>query len=558
MWRRVRRIPSFPRAQPVSRRLYSTAQNEGNGGNGRSGNGNVVRSAALFAAGAAAAAGYLTLTKGKPEPVDPQLSTTTADRLTGPKYASIEAQEQAFGEIEKIVGKDNVTRAKSTLDDHSDTFWNTHHAKPEERPGVVVFPSSTEQVSEIMKVAHKYGVPVTPFSGGTSLEGHFTPSYGGVCLDFARMDQVLQLNQSDLDIVVQPGMGWEALNDYLEPYGLFFAPDPGPGAEIGGMIGTSCSGTNAGRYGTMRENVVNLTVVLADGTVVKTRRRPRKSSAGYNLTGLFVGSEGTLGVVTEATLKLNPIPANEAVGVVTFSSVRQAADTVAEIVQHGLTVGAVELLDDNQMDIVNKAGIAERKYDVAPTLFFKFIGTDVAVKDQIAHCQEVAKRHGSLTFEFARDESERTSLWSARKNALWSTIEVAPKGYNAWTTDVAVPVSHLPDVVAETKADIEGSGLVGSIVGHVLDGNFHAFIMYSPEQRETVEAVVERMIKRAISADGTVTGEHGIGAGKIKYLEEELGTTAIDTMRQLKLALDPKQILNPGKVIVMDPKHHYH
>uniref|UniRef100_A0A060T5Z6 D-lactate dehydrogenase (cytochrome) n=1 Tax=Blastobotrys adeninivorans TaxID=409370 RepID=A0A060T5Z6_BLAAD len=486
----------------------------------------------------------------------PSSSTSPLDQLQVPEYGSKEDQEKAFAEITAIVGKDQIVRDKEQLDNHSDTVWSTHHAKDHERPGVVVYPSSTEEVSKIMKVAHKYRVPVTAFSGGTSLEGHFTPSFGGISLDFQRMDQVLAIHKDDLDAVVQPAVGWEALNEVLDDYDLFFAPDPGPGAQIGGMIGTSCSGTNAARYGTMKENVVNLTVVLADGTVIKTRQRPRKSSAGYNLTGLFVGSEGTLGIVTEATVKLVPKPKNETVSVVGFTSVRDAADVVSEIVQHGINVAAVELLDEKALESINKAKSTSRTWEETPTLFFKFNGTKRSVEDQIDTVRRIASTHGSVSFDFAQNKEEADELWSARKHALWSTIESAPEGSNVWTTDVAVPVSQLPEVVAQTKKDIVQSGLEGStIVGHVGDGNFHAILAYNPEtQKEIVEGVVHRMVKRALEVEGTCTGEHGVGEGKKPYLEHELSVEAVDAMRRLKKAFDPLSILNPDKVVTVNPR----
>lgn len=341
-------------------------------------------------------------------------------------------------------------------------------------PFCVVYPSSTEQVSEIMKICHRRRIPVTAYSGGTSLEGHFAPTRGGICIDFARMDKVLALHKDDLDVVVQPAVGWEALNDQLADDGLFFPPDPGPGAMIGGMIGTGCSGTNAYRYGTMREWVLSLTVVLADGTVIKTRQRPRKSSAGYDLTKVFIGSEGTLGLVTEATLKLTVKPAVTSVAVCSFRSIRQAADCVGHVVGSGVPVAAVEILDDEMMRCINKAGSTSRTWQEAPTLFFKFAGTDKGVREQIDLVKGMAKKAGSTGFDFARNDAEKVELWSARKEALWSTMAVKREGDRVWTGDVAVPISRLPDIIEETKKDVRDSGLYGTIVGHVGDGNFHS------------------------------------------------------------------------------------
>lgn len=482
-------------------------------------------------------------------------SVTKIEDLKVPKYGGAADSKEAYKEISALIGDENVTYKQDILDAHSDTFWNTHHAKPDQRPAIVVYPESTEQVSKIMKIAHKYRIPIVPFAGGTSLEGHFTPIYGGISIDFTRMSNVVALHKDDLDIVVQPGLGWEELDDYLEENGLFFGPDPGPGAQISGMIGTGCSGTNAYRFGTMRDNVVSLVVVLADGTVVKTRQRPRKSSAGYNLTQVFIGSEGTLGIVTEATLKLHPRPENEGIAMVTFETVKDAAGAAAEVVQGGHQVNAIEILDDVMMKAVNDAGSTERKWLEKPTIAFKFAGTKALVQDQVKTVKAIASKHGSKTFDFATTPEQRQELWAARKAALWSTIEVAPKNHHAWTTDVAVPMSKLSEIIDETKTDIVASGLFGTIVGHVGDGNFHTILMYDPKtERETAEGVVHRMVERALALEGTCTGEHGVGVGKKLYLEKELGTSAIDLMRGLKLTMDPLCLLNPDKVITVNPK----
>lgn len=477
-------------------------------------------------------------------------STTPIELTIKPKYGDKAAQDRAYNEITQLLGTENVTTVAEQLKEHADTYWSSHRAREDERPGIVVFPSSTEQVSEIMKIAHKYKVPVTPFSGGTSLEGHFTPTHGGICIDFGKMDKILHLHKDDMDVVVQPGVGWEGLNDYLSDYDVFFPPDPGPGAEIGGMIGTSCSGTNAARYGTMKENVLSLTVVLADGTIVKTKQRPRKSSAGYNLTGMFIGSEGTLGIVTEATLKLQPKPRNLSVGVVAFESIGDATNVVARVIQEGIQVGAVELMDDKMMQVVNEAKVTERTWAVKPTLFFKFSGTKATVEDEIKTVKKLAKEHGCHSFDFAKTQDDIEELWSARKNALWSTLDAAPTGYAAWTTDVCVPVSKLTQVIEETQEDMRKSGVLGTILGHVGDGNFHAIITYDPKsQYELAEGLVHRMVKRALKLEGTCTGEHGVGLGKKEFLIEEMGAPAVDTMRRVKQALDPHSLLNPDKVI---------
>jgi len=339
----------------------------------------------------------------------------------------------------------------------------------------VVFPATTDEVSKIMKICHRRRIPVTGYSGGTSLEGHFAATRGGICIDFGRMGKILQLHREDMDVVVQPAVGWQKLNEELEKDNLFFPPDPGPGAMIGGMVGTGCSGTNAYRYGTMREWVLSLTVVMADGTIIKTRQRPRKSSAGYDLTKVFIGSEGTLGLVTEATLKLTTKPNSTSVAVCSFGTIKQAADCVAKVVSEGVPIAAVEILDDVQMKVINGSGMTNKSWNEAPTLFFKFAGTPTAVKEQIGIVQKLAKGTGSKTFEFAKNSKEQTELWSARKDALWSVMAMREdEGDHVWTGDVAVPISRLPDIINETKDDLKKSGMFATIVGHVGDGNFHS------------------------------------------------------------------------------------
>lgn len=325
-----------------------------------------------------------------------------------------------------------------------------------------------------MKVCHQRVIPVTPYSGGTSLEGHFASTRGGVCIDFSRMNQILQLHKRDLDVVVQPAVGWEELNEVIGKDGLFFPPDPGPGAMIGGMVGTGCSGTNAYRYGTMREWVLSLTVVLADGTVIKTRQRPRKSSAGYDLTRLFIGSEGTLGLVTEATLKLTVKPQSQNVAVASFGTIHNAAECVTNVVEAGIPVAGVEILDDIQMKCINASQTTSRQWKESPTLFFKFTGTPNGVKEQISMVQKIVSGAKGNSFEFARGEDEMAELWSARKQALWSVMAMkrSPNDH-VWTTDVAVPMSRLPDIMEATKNDMTQNGLLAGICGHVGDGNFH-------------------------------------------------------------------------------------
>lgn len=382
--------------------------------------------------------------------------------------------QAAWSDFVEILGKENVSTTPGDLDSHAGSDWSSYSVKENEKPFLILYPSTTEEVSKIMKVCHTRVIPVTPYSGGTSLEGHFAPTRGGVCIDFRRMDRILQLNKSDLDVVVQPALGWEELNEELTKDGLFFPPDPGPGAMIGGMVGTGCSGTNAYRYGTMREWVLSLTVVLADGTVIKTRQRPRKSSAGYDLTRVFIGSEGTLGLVTEATLKLTVRPQSENVAVASFASIHNAAECVTKVVEAGIPVAGVEILDDVQMKCINASQTTSRQWKEAPTIFFKFTGTPSAVKEQINMVQKLAASASGKSFEFARGAEEMKELWSARKEALWSVMAMrrGPED-RVWTTDVAVPMSRLPDIIEATKEDMTKSGLLAGICGHVGDGNFH-------------------------------------------------------------------------------------
>ena len=460
------------------------------------------------------------------EQVDP------LDRILSRKPHAMEA---AWIDLCLILGHEYVDEMEDTRRSHAQSDWSSYDTPKDEIPGIVCYPATTQQVSEIMTMLHKRHIPVTAYSGGTSLEGHFAATRKGVCIDFSRMDQVLKLHKEDLDVVVQPAVGWQDLNEELEKDGLFFPPDPGPGAMIGGMVGTGCSGTNAYRYGTMKEWVVSLTVVLADGKVIKTRQRPRKSSAGYDLTRVFIGSEGTLGLITEATLKVIPRPKSESVAAVSFKSVRDAAQCVFKVVGEGVQIAAVELLDDKQMQCINDAGATERVWKETPYLFFKFGGTPGAVKEQIDIVKRIAKAQGSQSFDFARNKDEAAELWSARKEALWSVMaKRRDESDHVWTTDVAVPISRLPDIIEQTKDDISSSGLLATIVGHVGDGNFHAIILFNDKERKTAEDVVHRMVERAIEMEGTATGEHGVGMVKRDALVDELGQTTVDAMRKVR------------------------
>ncbi|KAF1831329.1 hypothetical protein BDW02DRAFT_572171 [Decorospora gaudefroyi] len=487
-----------------------------------------------------------------PNPPD-ENSTAPLDKVVPPKHKLSEANmEAAWIDLRDIVGRENLSLDKHELESHAGSSWSSHPSQPGDVPYCVVRPASTQEVSAIMKICHERRIPVTPYSGGTSLEGHFAATKGGICIDFSRMDNIVALHKADLDVVVQPAVGWEHLNDELAHHGLFFPPDPGPGAMIGGMVGTGCSGTNAYRYGTMKDWVISLTVVLADGTVIKTRQRPRKSSAGYDLTRIFVGSEGTLGLVTEATLKLTVLPQHTSVAVCAFPSVRAAADCVFRVVGAGVPIAAIEILDDVQMQCINDAGQTSKTWKNAPTLFFKFSGTPSSVQEQVGQVQRLAKTSGSVSFEFAKSEQEKEDLWQARKEALWSVLAKSQGDPDmaVWTTDVAVPISKLPQIIEETKEKIRESGLLGSIVGHVGDGNFHSIILYNRNKDfKTAEHLVHQMVKRAIELEGTATGEHGVGLVKRDYLPHEVGQNTVDAMRQLKKAFDPLCLLNCDKVI---------
>ncbi|KAJ5698241.1 D-lactate dehydrogenase [Penicillium macrosclerotiorum] len=481
----------------------------------------------------------------------PVSSTSALLDLEPPKHNVSQSNLQAaWSDFVDILGKENVSTSVGDLEMHAGSDWSSYSRKEDEKPFLILYPATTEEVSQIMKICHQRVIPVTPYSGGTSLEGHFASTRGGVCIDFRRMNRILNLHKRDLDVVVQPAVGWEDLNEELAKDGLFFPPDPGPGAMIGGMVGTGCSGTNAYRYGTMREWVLSLTVVLADGTVIKTRQRPRKSSAGYDLTKLFIGSEGTLGLVTEATLKLTVKPQSQSVAVASFPNIHNAAECVTHVVEAGIPVAGVEILDDVQMKCINASGSTSREWKESPTIFFRFTGTPAAVKEQISMVQKLASKASSRSFEFARGEEEMQELWSARKSALWSVMAMRRNPEDrVWTTDVAVPMSRLPDIIEATKEDVTKSGLLAGMCGHVGDGNFHAIILFSDKEKEVAEGVVHRMVKRAVEMEGTVTGEHGVGLVKRDYLAHELGESTVDAMRRLKLAFDPLRLLNCDKVV---------
>lgn len=483
---------------------------------------------------------------------DSPISTLPLNSYKPPSYNN---PSFVLKEIKKLGIEVSVTTEE--LARHSDSWFSTDHPLPDEEPTAIVFPTSTEEVSKVLRLCHENRIPIVPFTGGTSLEGHFINTKKGITIDLSKMDQIIELHKDDLDIVVQPGVGWEDLRTYLDNYGLLFGPDPGPGACIGGMAATSCSGTNAARYGTMKENVINLTVVLADGTIVKTKRRPRKSAAGYNLTGLIIGSEGTLGIVTEITLKLHVQPKWESVVLISFPDLKHAAGAVTEFIQTGLILNAIELLDNQMIKFVNDTGETEKLYDELDTLLIKVGGSSrKAVDITISEVKTIAQGNNATTFKFANSEEEKFQLWNARKTALWSTIAYGKKhidpNIQIWSTDVAVPISSFVESLETTRLEIKESGLTSSIVGHAGDGNYHALILFKEEERALAADLVAKMVERALAMDGTVSGEHGIGIGKKEFLVDEVGQNAVDLMRKLKFAVDPNGILNPDKVFKID------
>ncbi|MCB1385076.1 MAG: FAD-binding protein [Nitratireductor sp.] len=415
-------------------------------------------------------------------------------------------------------------------------------------PDAVVVAQTTEEVAETVRICGEYGMPVIPFGTGTSLEGGVNAPFGGISIDLRTMDRVLAVHAEDLDCTVQAGCTREALNSHLRDTGLFFPIDPGANASLGGMAATRASGTNAVRYGTMRDNVVNVTAVMADGSVVHTAQRAKKSSAGYDLTRLLVGSEGTLGIITELTVRLWGIPERIAAGVCQFPDVDAACRTTISVIQAAIPIARIELLDALQMEMVNR--YAKLAYANRPTLFVEFHGSPAGVEEQTAFFQAIAEDHGGTAIEWAEKSEDRNRLWKARHNAYHAVTAWRP-GAKAVATDACVPISRLAECVGETQADIERLGLTAPIVGHVGDGNFHVSPLVMMEDEDEVgrmETMVARLARRAIAMGGTCTGEHGIGQGKMKYMAEEHGN-GLAVMRAIKKALDPADIMNPGKVV---------
>jgi D-lactate dehydrogenase (cytochrome) len=419
---------------------------------------------------------------------------------------------------------------------------------PAHAPDAVAFVRDTEEVAGIVRHCAEYKTPVIAFGTGTSLEGHVAALRGGICIDLSQMNRILRVSADDLDATVEAGVTRKQLNEYLRDTGLFFPIDPGADASLGGMAATRASGTNAVRYGTMRENVLSLTVVLADGRIVKTARRARKSAAGYDLTRLFVGSEGTLGIITELTLRLYGIPEAIAAAVSAFPTLENAVDAVIETIQSGVPVARIELLDEAQIAAINKYSNLLQK--VAPTLFFEFHGSPAGVAEQSETVKAIAGEHGGEEFRWSTTPEERSKLWQARHDAYYAALAMRP-GSKGWATDVCVPISRLAQCIAETKRDLTQSSVPSALVGHVGDGNFHLVFMIDPDcPEEIAEAsrLNDRMVARALEMEGTCTGEHGVGYGKMEFLVAEHGE-AVAVMRAIKQALDPDNILNPGKIV---------
>ncbi|MBS0242783.1 MAG: FAD-binding protein [Proteobacteria bacterium] len=420
---------------------------------------------------------------------------------------------------------------------------------PNQPPDAVVWPVSTDEVQEIVRIAAAHRCPLIPFGAGTSLEGHLNAPEGGISLDFSRMDEVLHVNEQDLDCVVQAGVSRKKLNDYLRDMGLFFPVDPGAEeATIGGMAATRASGTTAVRYGTMRDNVLNVTAVMADGSIIRTARRARKTSAGYDLTKLLVGSEGTLGIMTELTVRLYGIPEKIVAAVCPFPTLKGAVDSVIQAIQLGLGLARSELIDEMTVAAMNNH--AKLGLEPSPMLFLEFHGTEEAVAEQIRRFEEIARAEGATRFEFAEREEDRRRLWKVRHEFYWAMKALYP-GRESLATDVCVPISRLTECILETQADIQAMGIPCAIVGHVGDGNFHTqpmFDLNSPKEVAAIENFLGKLAKRAVAMDGTCTGEHGVGQGKRKYLVAEHGA-ALAPMRAIKAALDPLGIMNPGKIL---------
>jgi len=437
---------------------------------------------------------------------------------------------------------ENITTSLSDCEHHGRDPGHDHSMPPD----AVIYPKSTQQISKMVKICAENKTPIIPYGVGSSLEQHVVAPHGGICIDLSRMDEILEINPEDMDARVQAGVTREALNSYIRDTGLFFPIDPGANATLGGMASTRASGTNAVRYGTMRANVMGLTVVTPQGEIIKTGSRARKSAAGYDLTAMYVGSEGTLGIITEVSVRLNPIPEKTAVAVVSFDSLEGAITTVIETLQCAVPIARVELLDQIQMMAVRQHSAID--YPELPTLFLEFHGGTASVKEQVETVKELADTNHSHEFLWAEKPEERTKLWKARHEAYYANRNLQP-GANMMTTDVCVPISKLKECILETRQDLDEIGLTAPIIGHVGDGNFHVMLLYTNEQIDIADAANERLVGRALKMQGTCTGEHGIGMGKREFLIQEHGE-AVKEMRKIKSIFDPDNIMNPGKIFL--------
>ena len=458
--------------------------------------------------------------------------------------AAPQDRSRAFAALRQLLG-DAFSTAQAQREQHG--HGEAYH--PPHLPDAVAFVRSTEEAAAVVELCAAHGVPVVAFGAGTSLEGHVAALRGGVSLDLTQMDRVIAVHAEDFDATVQAGVTRKQLNAHLRDTGLFFPIDPGADATIGGMTATRASGTNAVRYGTMKENVLALTVILADGRVIRTGGRAKKSAAGYDLTRLFVGSEGTLGIITEITVKLYGVPEAMSAAVCNFPDVDAAVQAVIATIQAGIPVARIELLDEEQM----RGCIGYSKlegYRVAPTLFYEFHGSAAGVREQAELAQEIAQEAGGQDFQWATRPEERARLWQARHDSYYAALSLRP-GAVGWATDVCVPISRLGDCIRETRIDVAESGLLAPIVGHVGDGNFHLLMLLDPgrpEELARAKEINKRLVRRAIAMDGTCTGEHGVGMGKMDSLLEEAGP-AVEVMAAIKRALDPENLLNPGKIV---------
>ena len=459
-------------------------------------------------------------------------------------------QQDVINKIIRELGEkfpNRVTTSMAVREQYA-TDFSFHEISPAD---AVVTAHSTMEVSEIVKLCAKHKVPIVPHGTGTSVEGHLAALRGGICIDLSEMNNIIKVNTEDMDVTVEPGVTRKQLNEYLRDTGLFFPIDPGADASIGGMTATRASGTNAVRYGTMKDNVLSLEVVTPDGSIIRTGARARKSSAGYDLTRLYVGSEGTLGIITKITMRLFGIPEAISSAVVNFESLEGAVNAVITTIQWGIPIARIELLDEWTVEAVNK--YSKTDFPIQPTLFLEFHGSDDGVQEQAKRMSEICDEFGGGDFKWTLDAEERDTMWQARHDAAWAAIALRP-GSKLFSTDVCVPISRLADCILKTKEDIDEAGIIAPIVGHVGDGNFHVALLIGPNHvdsdLEVAYSINSKLIQRALDMGGTCTGEHGVGQGKMRYMEAEHGS-ALEIMKTLKRALDPDNIMNPGKIVAV-------